>query len=277
MLERRTVDERLAEERSYAWERAQQQAADAEQDARDSKLAPAAVQVELVDGSEPVQEDPGEHEQGALREPVTEHIRGHAGDAVGGEESDPAHEHADVADRRERQQPLEVALRVTHDRAPQRGHRPERDENHAEFGRVGTERAGEDRPVQPRDCVHAKLGHHAGEQDADRGRRHGMRIGEPEVDGDRRGLRQEAGEQEHHRHDHECVGPVTIEGGADLRHIERAGPGIQQRQADEDRVCPHAVGDREVDRALDRPALLDPVRGQRVGDRAHQLEEHRAC
>ena len=198
--------QRLAEERSHAWERTQQQPADAEQHARDPKLTPSTMQVELVDGSEPVQEDAGEHEQGGLREPVTDHIDGHTGDAVCGEESDPAYEYADVADRRERQQPLEVALRVAHDRAPQRGHRSERDENHTEFVGVGAERAGEDRPVQARDRVHAKLGHHAGEQDADRGRRHRMRVGKPEVHRDRRGLRQEAGEQQHHRHDHKRVG-----------------------------------------------------------------------
>ena len=43
--------------------------------------------------------------------------------------------------------------------------------------------------------------------------------------------------------------------------------------ADEHRVAGDAVGDREVDRALDRGALLDPVGGERVRHGAHQLEE----
>ena len=40
------------------------------------ELAAPAVQVELVDRSKPVQQDSDEHEQRALREAVTDHVRG---------------------------------------------------------------------------------------------------------------------------------------------------------------------------------------------------------
>jgi hypothetical protein len=87
-------------------------------------------------------------------------------------------------------------------------------------------------------------------------------------------LGQEPEEQQHERDDHERVGVVAVERRADLRHVQRTGAGVQQCDGDEHRVAAEAVRDREVDRALDRRALLDPVGGERVRDGAHQLEEH---
>ena len=54
---------------------------------------------------------------------------------------------------------------------------------------------------------------------------------------------------------------MAVQRGTDLGHVERAGARVQHRDAGEDRVGAHAVGDREVDRALHRPALFDLVRG----------------
>ena len=152
-----------------------------------------------------------------------------------------------------------MALRVAHDCAPQRGHGSERDEDRPQLFRVRAERTGEDRPIQPRDGVHTELGHHAGEQDAHGRGRHGVGVGKPEVNRHRGGLGQKAEEQQHHRHHRERVRTMTVERGADLGHVERPGPGVEQRDPDEDRVGADAVGDREVDRALDRCPLLDLV------------------
>jgi hypothetical protein len=101
-----------------------------------------------------------------------------------------------------------------------------------------------------------------------------VRVGQPEVNRHRGRLGEEADEQQHHRHDHQRVGRVAVERGTDLRHVERTGPRIEHPDRDEDRVRGDAVGDREVDRALDRSAFLDPVRGERVRHRPHQLEAH---
>ncbi len=60
--------------------------------------------------------------------------------------------------------------------------------------------------------------------------------------------------------------------GADLRHVQRAGAAVDQRDAGQRQVGANAVGDREVQRSLQRPAFLRPVGGQRVGRHAHQLE-----
>jgi len=89
-----------------------------------------------------------------------------------------------------------------------------------------------------------------------------------------RRLGEKSGEQQAHRHDDERVCAMAVERRADLGHVERARACIQHAQGDEHHVAGDAVGDREVDRTLDRRALLDPVGGECVGHRAHQLEEH---
>src|SRR5256885_10665017 len=55
------------------------------------------------------------------------------------------------------------------------------------------------------------------------------------------------------------------------RHVEGARTRVKKGDTDEHRVRGDAVGDREVDPALNRPSLLDPVCRQRVRDRS---EEH---
>ena len=67
---------------------------------------------------------------------------------------------------------------------------------------------------------------------------------------------------------------MALERGSDLRHVECAGPGVEEPDPGKDRVRANAVGDREVDGALDGASFLDLVRGQRVGHGPHQLEEH---
>jgi hypothetical protein len=101
-----------------------------------------------------------------------------------------------------------------------------------------------------------------------------MGVGEPEVQRHGRRLGQEAQEQQGHRDDDQRIGAMSIERGADLGHVERAGSRVEHRDPDEHRVAGNAVGDRKVDRTLDRRPLLDPVGGQRERDGAHQLEEH---
>ena len=72
---------------------------------------PPAVQVELVDRPEAVQEDAAQHEQRRLGEAVADHVDGDAGQRPCAlEQPDAAHEHADVADRGEGEQALDVAL-----------------------------------------------------------------------------------------------------------------------------------------------------------------------
>ncbi len=61
---------------------------------------------------------------------------------------------------------------------------------------------------------------------------------------------------------------------ADLGQVQRAGAGVEERDGDEHAVAADAVRDGEVERPLDRPALLDPVGGEGVGGGAHDLEEH---
>jgi len=62
--------------------------------------------------------------------------------------------------------------------------------------------------------------------------------------------------------------------GGDLGHVQRAGAAVDERDPGQRQVGADAVGDGEVERALDGAALFWPVGGQRVGGHAHQLEPH---
>ncbi len=135
------------------------------------------------------------------------------------------------------------------------------------------ERPGEHDPVQPGDGVEPELDHHPGEEDAHGHRSHGVGVGEPEVQGHGRRLGEKAHEEQHHGHDHEGIGVVGAERGADLGHVQRAGAGVEHAHGQEHGVARDAVGDGEVDRALNGRLLLDPVGGEGKRGRAHDLEE----
>ena len=89
------------------------------------------------------------------------------------------------------------------------------------------QRGGEHRPVDARDGVEPELHHHAREEDADRDRRHGVGVGQPEVQRHGRRLDEEADRDEQQRHDHQQVGGVAGQRLADLGQVERAGARVQ--------------------------------------------------
>ena len=65
----------------------------------------------------------------------------------------------------------------------------------------------EDSPVNAKDAEDSELHHHAGEEDADRRRRDGMRIGQPEMKRHDRGFDEEAArDQDKRNHDERSAG-----------------------------------------------------------------------
>src|SRR5205085_2665070 len=102
-----------------------------EQNASDGYCAAFPVEVELVDIAVAVDQYPREHEQRSLCKPVAYDVHRHGGEPLRTQETDPAEEHADMADGRERQETFEMALGNAHDRPPQRSQRPEGDQNRA--------------------------------------------------------------------------------------------------------------------------------------------------
>src|SRR6202012_2152005 len=67
---------------------------------------------------------------------------------------------------------------------------------------------------------------------------------------------------------------VAVDVGGYLGHVQGAAAAVDERDPGQRQVGADAVGDGEVERALDRAALFRAVRGQRVGGNAHQLEPH---
>ncbi|GAA3076978.1 hypothetical protein GCM10020000_73150 [Streptomyces olivoverticillatus] len=102
-----------------------------------------------------------------------------------------------------------------------------------------------------------------------------MRVRQPEVEGDGRGLDQQPGEDQHERGEDQGVPPgCRVQLPSGLRHAEFAGARVQQADAQQRGVAAEGVDEAEVQCALYGPGLLDPVAGEGVADDAHQLEEH---
>ena len=87
-----------------------------------------------------------------------------------------------------------------------------------------------------RDREQAELDHRAGEEHADRRRRDGVRVGEPEVERHDRRLHQEADEEQRERDDDEAVGAGPSSVPPDLREVERARARVEERDPDQDQV-----------------------------------------
>ena len=131
------------------------------------------------------------------------------------------------------------------------------------------ERHGKDRPVEPGDADQSDVRHHAAQDGADRSGRYRVGVGRPEMEGDDGALDEEAAEEQRHGHDHEAAARPVGERHPDLREVEGARAGVDQRDPDGEEVPAQAVRDREVDRSLHGPQLLDLEPRQRVGGDAH--------
>jgi hypothetical protein len=267
------LDPALAEEGGERGQVGQPESGQGEHHSGDAERAAAPVQPGFVDRAEPVQHDAGAQEQRRLDQPVADDVDGGAGQAERGEQGDTDEEHASVADRGEREHPLDVPLAEAEQRPGHGGQQAETEEDVTD-ARPVPERLTEQRPVDPGDPVQPQFHHHAGEQHADRGRRDRVGVREPEVERHDRALDQQARDDQEEGDDHQPVRRVLRDRHADLGHVQRSGPPVDQRDAGQRQVGPDAVGDGEVERALDRPAFLRPVGGQRVGRHPHQLEPH---
>jgi hypothetical protein len=140
----------------------------------------------VVDDADQGEEHPGD-------QAVVEHLD-HAGlDALRRERAEREQREAHVADRRVRDQLLEVLLRHRAERAVE-------DVDHAEHGhraRGPLRGLGQERHVDAHDAVGAHLEEHAGEDDADRGGSLDVGVGQPRVEREHRDLDREPDEQPH--------------------------------------------------------------------------------
>ena len=173
-----------------------------------SSFAMPAVRGQLA-GVAALVDHPDHQEETAGDEPVTHHLHHGALDADEIEADQSEHHVAQVADRRVRDDLLDVGLHERQARAVQDAHDRERPEH----GREEPCRIREQREGELHEAVRPHLQEHAGEDHRARRRRLDVRIGEPRVqrhDGhlDREGQR-EGGEQ-HRLHRQRQLGAVEI-------------------------------------------------------------------
>jgi len=85
---------------------------------------------------QPVQDDPGAQEQRPLDEGVADHVQCGPGEAERGEQRESRQEHPGVADRGEREQPLDMPLAEAEQRSRDCRHHAERQEDVRDRGPV---------------------------------------------------------------------------------------------------------------------------------------------
>ena len=227
----------------------------------------------LIDRAAAMQHRAEADEQAGPQQAVGGDEQGDAGETRRSEQADADQREPDLADRHEREQALEVVLPERHHRSQERRQHAEADQHRAQPFDVRRQRRLEDGDVDAGDGVDAEVAHHAGEHDRRRGRGDGVGICQPEVERHDRRLDEKAARDQREGHDHEPVAGTGRERLADLREVQRTGAPVEQRDPEQDHDRAHAVGHRERQRALQRCRPPDPVRGERVGRDAHQLEE----
>ena len=149
----RLLDQRLAEPGPEWRQRRDRQSADHDHRPGDSKRPRPALQVKLVDRAVEVLEHPHGDEQRGLQEAVGDDEQRDAGERTRVEQPEAGEEEADVGDGREGQHPLEVPRPEAEARAHERREDPRGDQDDLKRLLASPERAGEDRPVHPRERV----------------------------------------------------------------------------------------------------------------------------
>ena len=170
------------------------------------QVAPAAVQRRLVDALAAVLEDADGDEEPGLDEPVADHEDGHAGQPGMSSRATPQSRTPMCPTVAKATIRLRWRWAAHIDAADERGRQPEGEQDVADRVGVRPQRPRESGPVHARDAVEPELAQRPREDQADRGRRHGIGVGQPEVEGHDRGLDEEAAGDQREGDRHERVG-----------------------------------------------------------------------
>ena len=162
-----------------------------------------------VDAAVAREDDARAQEERAFHQAVARDVDPETGERAGRHQAQRDQQRAAVRDRREREQPLEVALARAQQRADDGGGDAERQEHGPDGVHVRAEHAEERRPEHARDGVQPELHHDAGEQHAQRRRRDGVRVVEPEVERHDRALDEKSDGDQRERQRREGVGAVA--------------------------------------------------------------------
>src|SRR5207253_10912835 len=122
-----------------------------EQNTHTGELAAAALQIQLVHGLEPVQQDSHAQKKRGFDEPMSGNVERGASQRAGLKQRKAGDERSHVADGRERQQAFEMSLCETEQPTDDRGDGTEGEEEAANSRLVRLERSGKHGSVDARD------------------------------------------------------------------------------------------------------------------------------
>ena len=281
-LEHADEDEELAHEAVQARQADGREHGDGEEHRKDGHRRRQAAERRDFARVAPLVDDADQQEQRAGADTVVDHLDDAAGHALGVEGEDAEHQEAHVADAGIRDEALHVALRHGHQGAVQdaddgqRGH----EADHVVAGRR------QQRQAEAHKAVGAHLQQHAGQHDAARGRRVGMRVGQPGVEREHRHLDGEAQEQ---RQEDQVLGGQPDEDGFgrhphvvdQLDDVERQFAGaviavaVEEVERQDAQQHEHRAEQR-VEEELDcriQPPPVPPDADQEVHRHQHDLPE----
>src|SRR5207302_4136477 len=203
------------------------------------------MKLEFVNRPQAMENDAGADEQCRFGGAVAEQIERSPAQGQRGEQAEADSHQSHVADGGKGEQPLEMTLAETHDRAQQRGDDANAQKESAQLANMRSERRLENRPINPGDGIESELNHDAGKKNANRRGSNGVSIGQPEVKGNQSGFRGETTENEHEGDDYQAVGSVP-QRAADLRHVERAGAPVEKSDSTENQESANRICDGEI-------------------------------
>ena len=116
------------------------------------------------------------------------------------------------------------------------------------------------------------LGGGRGEEGADRGRRVGVGLGQPEMQREQSELDRRADDQEGEGGDHRPVVAGRRQALGDVVHVERAGRAVEQPDADDDEGRPDGTDDQILEGGGERPAVR-PEGDQDAGGERGDFQE----
>ncbi len=215
------------------------------------------------------------HEQAALDHGVVEHVEQAGGKAGGRAERQAEHHVADLRDRGIGQRAAHI--RLEHGLEAARYHRgdPERCDDIGKAGLLEGIVRPEDGEEVAHEGIQRDLGRGCREEHRDEARRIGIGIRQPLVQRPHRRLEAEADYDEGERHLHRAVAGQVRQLRRDVVHVQRAGRGIQEGDADHIEGGPDCAHHQIVERRGKRaPVAPGTIGHEHIGGNRADLEEH---
>ena len=211
-------------------------------------------------------------EQRRLHDRVVDDVEDRGGEPRLAREADADDDVADLRDAREGEHAPQVGLEHGDDRHRHERGDPRRQQHAGQEQLPEAVVRAEDPVEEAEQDVERDLGGRSGEEGGHRDRREMVGVDEPGVQREHRRLDHQPDGQEAERDEHGALGLALGNALGEIDHVQRAGGGVQEPDADQDEARPDAA-EHEVAEARRQSAPIVAEREQHVGRERGDLEE----